>query len=297
MRMVIRVDPQAALLLDEFAAAGARPLTAGTPAQARERTRAMLAIVAPGPEMPAFDERVAGVPVRRYVPDGASGTVVYLHGGGWVVGDLETADPTCRRLAAASRCEVVSVDYRLAPEHRYPAAVEDAWAVVQWALGRPGPLTVYGESAGATLTAVCARRAPAIDLQVLVYPVCDHDFTRASYAVSGFPITRAELEWFWDHYVPDAGRRDEPDASPLRAQDLRGLPPAIVVVAEHDPLRDEGLAYAQRLGEAGVPVELRRHHDLMHGFIAYQGRIDAAERELELLGARMGGVRCATASC
>src|SRR5919197_2764209 len=110
--------------------------------------------------MPTADERVSGVRVRRYLPDGAAGRVVYLHGGGWVVGDLDTADPTCRRLAAASGCEVVSVGYRLAPEHRYPAALDDAWTVVRRALERPGPVTVYGESAGATLAAVCARRAP-----------------------------------------------------------------------------------------------------------------------------------------
>jgi acetyl esterase len=297
MRMVIRVDPQVSSLLADFARAGAPPLTAGTPAQARDRTRAMLAIVAPGPEMPSRDDLQAGVPVRRYEPEGAAGTLVYLHGGGWVVGDLDTADPTCRRLAAASGCEVVSVDYRRAPEHRYPAALEDAWAVVQWALDRPGPLTVYGESAGATLAAVCARRAPSIARQILVYPVCDHDFTRASYALSGFPITRAEMEWFWDHYVPDAARRDEPDASPLRAGDLSGLPPAVIVIAEHDPLRDEGLAYADRLRAAGVPVQVRHHHDLMHGFVAYQGLIDAAERELEALGDLIREDRCATASC
>jgi acetyl esterase len=145
---------------------------------------------------------------------------------------------------------------------------------------------------------VCARRgASGIDRQVLVYPVCDHDFTRASYEIPGFPIGRAELAWFWDHYAPDVERRDEPDASPLRADDLSGLPPAVVVVAEHDPLRDEVLAYADRLRRAGVAVELRHHRDLMHGFIAYHGRIEAAERELEVLGRLIGGHRCASASC
>jgi acetyl esterase len=176
---------------------------------------------------------------------------------------------------------VALVDYRLAPEHRYPTAVDDCYAGLEWVAarladitGRPdAPLIVAGDSAGGNLSAVMAMRArdrsgPPIALQVLVYPVTDADLSRSSYVddENQLLLTTDAMVWFWDHYVPDAARRREPDASPLHAEDLTGLPPAVVLTAEHDVLRDEGEAYAERLRAAGVPVDLRRHAGQMHGF-------------------------------
>jgi acetyl esterase len=179
---------------------------------------------------------------------------------------------------------VVLVEYRLAPEHRYPVAVDDSYAALEWAAGhlaeiagRPDvPLIVAGDSAGGNLSAVMALRArdrggPRIDLQVLVYPVTDADFERPSYLdpENQLLLTREAMVWFWDHYLPDPARRAEPDASPLRAANLEGLPPAVVLTAEHDVLRDEGEAYAERLRQAGVAVDLKRHPGQMHGFFTF----------------------------
>jgi acetyl esterase len=198
-----------------------------------------------------------------------------------VIGEIAHADTLGRKLAERSSCAVVLVDYRLAPEHRYPTAVDDCWAGLQWTAanlaeitGRAdAPLIVAGDSAGGNLAAIMALRArdaggPEIALQVLVYPVTDADFDRPSYVdpENQLLLTRGAMVWFWDHYVPDAARRQEPDAAPLRAASLEGLPPAVVLTAEHDVLRDEGEAYAERLREAGVPVDFRRHEGQTHGF-------------------------------
>ena len=187
---------------------------------------------------------------------------------------------SARKLAERTSCTVVLVDYRLAPEHRYPVAVDDSYAALEWVgehageMARPGaPLFVAGDSAGGNLAAVMALRSrdrggPPIAAQILIYPVTDADFERPSYTDPGnqLLLTREAMAWFWDHYVPDASRRVEPDASPLRAADLAGLPPAVVLTAEHDVLRDEGEAYAERLEAAGVPVNFQRHEGQTHGF-------------------------------
>jgi len=210
---------------------------------------------------------------------------VYYHGGGWVIGGIEGYDALARTLAGSLQAAVVNVDYRLAPEHRYPAAADDAWTALQWASGRiaeiaggPVPLVVMGDSAGGNLAAVVARKArdhggPRLAAQVLIYPVTDADVNNASYAdpANQLMLTRASMIWFWDHYAPDRARRREPDASPLLAADLSGLPPAIVATAEHDVLRDEGEAYAAALLAAGVPVEHRRFDGQMHGFFTMIG--------------------------
>ena len=207
--------------------------------------------------------------------------ILYLHGGGWVIGTIDGYDTMARKLAERTSCAVALVDYRLAPEHRYPTAVDDCYAGLEWTAarleeitGRPdGPLIVAGDSAGGNLSAVVALRArdrngPEIALQVLIYPVTDADLSRPSYveAENQLLLTTDAMAWFWDHYVPDTARRAEPDASPLRAPDLTGLPPAVVLTAEHDVLRDEGEAYADRLRAAGVPVETHRLAGQMHGF-------------------------------
>jgi acetyl esterase len=229
---------------------------------------------------------VAGgeIPVRILVPpQGARGVIVYLHGGGWVIGAIDEYDTLARKLAERTSCAVVLVEYRLAPEHRYPTASDDCFAALRWVAdhladiaGRPGvPLIVAGDSAGGHLSAVVAQKArdeggPDIALQVLVYPVTDADFATGSYTdpANQLILTKEAMVWFWDHYLPDAARRSEPEASPLRAASFAGLPPAVVLTAEHDVLRDEGEAYANKLIEAGVPVDFRRHEGQTHGFFS-----------------------------
>jgi acetyl esterase len=283
----VALDSATKALLEQMAAAGGKPLHESSPEEARELGKAIAAMAGPSPVMGRVEDLdVPGpdgdVPVRVIVPrQGARGVVVYLHGGGWVIGSIDEYEILARKLAERTSCAVVLVEYRLAPEHRYPAAVSDSWAGLQWAdahradiAGRADvPLIVAGDSAGGNLAAVMAQRArdrggPDIALQVLVYPVTDADFETPSYRdpENALILTREAMVWFWDHYLPDASRRAEPDASPLRADSLAGLPPAVVLTAEHDVLRDEGEAYAKRLEEAGVPVDFRRHAGQTHGF-------------------------------
>jgi acetyl esterase/lipase len=240
---------------------------------------------APGPAGP--------IPLRIYNPStAASGALVYFHGGGWVRNSVATLHGVCATLAREADCIVVSVEYRRAPEHPFPAALEDAWAVTEWVArhtdevgARPGALALGGDSSGGNLAAVCARRArdAGVDLrlQVLVYPVCDADLDTPSYLefADGYWLTRDGMRWFWDKYVP-TGDRFDPDASPLRASDLSGLAPALVITAEYDPLRDEGEEYARRLAEAGVAVTLSRYDGQIHGFFRMPARIDQAQEAL-----------------
>jgi acetyl esterase len=196
----------------------------------------------------------------------------------------------CRTLANAAHCSVVSVAYRLAPEHPFPIPLEDAWTALLWASDAypSAPLVVGGDSAGGNLAAVCALRArdregPALAMQVLVYPVADCDLTTASYAergCDGAMLSRRSMEWFWDQYVPDPADRANPEVPPLRAADLSGLPPTVVVTAEYDPLRDEGRAYAQRLRDAGVPVTADHFDDMAHPFFAF---VNVFERSTEAI--------------
>lgn len=224
----------------------------------------------PGPHGP--------IPVRRYVSKGpALGTCIYFHAGGWVIGDLDFCDATCRRLADATGCEIISVDFRMAPEHPFPVPLDDCYAVVEWAAReRKGKLAVFGESAGGNLAAACAIKArnaagPAIAAQVLAYPVTDHDFETPSYAElggRGWMLTTADMRFFWDHYCPEGTDRTDPLASPLHLANAAGLPPAFICVAQLDPLRDEGLAYARKLASAGVEVETRCDPGVLHGYLA-----------------------------
>ena len=209
------------------------------------------------------DDTLAGVPVRIYEPDGAAGTVLYLHGGGWVMGNLDSVDAVCRALADESRARVVSADYRLAPEHPFPAAVEDALKVARCL---DGPLVVAGDSAGGNLAAVVARHLPEVKLQLLIYPVTDASLNYPSYSEfgDGFGLTAEAMRRFWNLYLDGADGLG-PDASPLRA-DLRGLPPAYVITCSHDVLRDEGEAYAAALERA----TLSRIEGTVHGFWRWQ---------------------------
>jgi acetyl esterase len=285
-----------------------------SPEQARARIRANSAASAgPSQPLPAVNDLAipgpAGtIPARFYEPPGMGiedrPLVVYFHGGGWTIGDLDTCDSVCRFLAANVPTAVLSVDYRLAPEHPFPAAVEDALAAYRWAavdnsrLGiDPGRIAVAGDSAGGNLAAAVSLLArdegvPSPAMQALIYPVTDAVGGQRSRDVfaTGFLLTRADMDWFEDHYLPPAIDHSDPRVSVLRAADLSSLPPAYVATAGFDPLRDEGEAYAMRMQEAGVQVALRRHPGLIHGF-ANMTAISRTARAamLELSGAvRMG---------
>jgi acetyl esterase len=235
-----------------------------------------------------------GLRARAYRPTGVEpvGALVWLHGGGWCIGDLDGFDRVCRSLCNASSATLVSIDYRLAPEHPYPAAVQDADLAVAWATGHgadqlgfdPTRVAIGGDSAGGNLATVAARHAPdALRAQLLVYPALDAAMARDSYREHGdlSLLSRDAMAFCWRTYLgaADSPRGAEPDASPLRAEDLAGMPPAFVAVAGFDVLRDEGLAYARALEAAGVEVTLREYEDMSHGFIRWGGVVDRA-REL-----------------
>jgi acetyl esterase/lipase len=295
----MELDPQARALLDQMEEAGAPRFCEGNPAQARAVFAEMAEMVGAGPtevelsslQIPVGDAAIGG---RALMPPGKPrGTIVYLHGGGWVIDGLDTHTPMCRCLAAGSGCQVVMVDYRVAPEHPFPTPLEDADLALAWAgsaFAAEGPVVVAGDSAGANLAAVAARRArdrgQDLALQVLLYPVLDSRNDTGSYATrgDGYALTAAEMAWFWRHYLPEPERRSDPDASPLRAETLAGMAPAYLAVAGYDPLRDEGIAYAERLRRAGVPTQLELYEDQMHGFTVLIDVLDAARRAVEAAG-------------
>lgn len=299
-----RLDPRLQWLLRLAAWARTPPLTGPTLAAARRAYRRSGTFLAPRvAECAARDLGFSGAAgplrARLYEPSGLprpSPGLLYAHGGGWTLGNLDTHDGVCRALAVDAGCRVVAVDYRLAPEQPYPAAVEDVEAAFREAQARavelgidPERLAVGGDSAGANLATVVARRArdaggPLPAAQLLIYPGLDMSREAASYDLfgEGFLITRADIRWFKAQYLPDVARRTEPDASPLLAADLSGLPPAVVVIAGFDPLRDEGRAYVRRLRAAKVPVEEHVHPGLVHGFLHLQAGIPAARSAARL---------------
>ena len=309
----LELHHESQLVIALAARAGRPPIESLCPPRAREETvRRALAVRGRQPAL----ARIEGVEIpgpggplqaRLYAPDaepGGTGLLVYYHGGGWVIGNLDTCESVCRFLARESGAAVLAVDYRLAPEHPFPAAVEDAVAALAYAaehaesLGaNPARIAVGGDSAGGNLATVAAQAArsgaasqPAF--QLLIYPVCDLSEKRPSYHrfSEGFLLTEAEMDWFRAHYLPDSRTERDPRVSPLLAQDLSGLPPAYIATAGFDPLRDEGEEYARRLAEAGVAVALRRHDGLLHSYanMTAVGR-GAREAMLEAAAAlRMG---------
>jgi len=283
------LNPQAKAVLDLMAASGFQ--LGGDPVE----LRAMMAL-APRPEgepVAEVEERTipangANIPVRIYRPDNSrqpKPVLVWFHGGGWVIGSLDGADYGCRIMTNASGCVVVSVDYRLAPESKFPTAADDCYAVTKWIAENAAELNVDasrlavgGDSAGgnlATVVALMARESggPAIRFQALVYPVTDHDFGTKSYSenADGYLLTKDAMVWFWGHYLNNESDGASLKASPLRAPSLAGLPPALVITAEFDPLRDEGEAYAAKLKAAGVNVSAKRYDGQIHGFYANPG--------------------------
>jgi acetyl esterase len=285
------LDPQFRAVLDEMGRIGALPLVRGSAAQTREHYRSLaLARRGPGYEPEAVasvhDEQVDGpggaIGVRVYHPRQDSGRVVtYLHGGGWVIGDLDTHDPVCRRLANALGAVTVAVDYRLSPENPYPAPLQDARAALAWTATRfaDRALGIAGDSAGASLAAAASLGARDDGLplvaQLLIYPATDPSMSHPSITENGegFFLTRADMRWFFEQY---AAPTDDPMVNLLHA-DVAGVAPAVVATAEFDPLRDEGAAYAERLRAAGVGVEYVPGPGLIHGYFAFLGVVDAAD--------------------
>jgi acetyl esterase/lipase len=308
MQTLVRL---ASLTRDESASAYGKL----TPAQARARIRAGAAAAAgPRQSQPTVtDLTIPGpagtIPARFYEPPGIGmedrPLIVYFHGGGWTIGDLDTCDSVCRFLSLNAQATVLSVEYRLAPEHPFPAAAEDALAAFRWAAAGntrlgvdPSRIAVAGDSAGGNLAAVVSLLArdaegPKPAMQALIYPVADAvggQRSRDEFA-KGFLLTKADMDWFEHHYLPPGADHADPRVSVLRAGDLSGLPPAYVTTAGFDPLRDEGEAYAARMEEAGVQVALRRHPGLIHGFANMTAISDTAHAAmLELAGAIRAGL-------
>jgi acetyl esterase len=273
------------------------PLTGGPPGEARAHYR-KLSLARRGPDYrpepvaEITDDAVPGpggsIPARVYRPEAVRAAVTYLHGGGWVLGDLDTHDPVCRWIANRLEAVVVATDYRLAPEHPFPAPLDDAVASLEWSAMRyPDlPLGVAGDSAGASLAAGATLRArdaggPVLAGQLLVYPATDMSLSQPSVSANadGYFLTAADMRWFLGHYLPDRNSRAHAEADLLRAPNLAGLPPAVVATAEFDPLRDEGLAYAELLREAGTPVQTFTGAGLTHGYLNLAELADAAARE------------------
>lgn len=287
------MDPEARAYLEATAALGLPSLAEQGPVAARRHNHDRAPSLA-GPVEPVAlvrDGRLPGpggeLGYRLYsaAPDRKLPVLLYMHGGGWVYGDVDTHDSVCRALARRAECAVVSIDYRLAPEDPFPAAVEDAWAGLEWLHGHasevggdPEGIAVAGDSAGGNLAAVMALRArdrggPRIAAQVLIYPVTDCDLSTTSYreAATGYGLTSESMFWFWDNYIADAERRKDPDASPMRANDHRKLPPALIITCELDPLASEGIAYAELLKKSGVSVEHIHELGMIHGYIRTAG--------------------------
>lgn len=290
------LHPDAQASIDARLAAGAVPTETLEPDAARAQLTRLAALAGPGEPVARvvngeFPGAAGPLTMRIYYPslDKALPVLHYLHGGGWVQGNLDTADNLCRTFANLSGCIVVSTNYRHAPESKFPAAPQDAYAAAQWVAenaaligGDPARIAISGTSAGANLAAAAtlmARAAgkPKFQFQVLIVPVTDAARDTASYRdyAEGYVLTRAVMDWSWNYYLSDPSDGNNPYASPLRASDFSNLPPAFIATAEYDALRDEGHAYAQKLSAAGVPVEYHCYPGMIHGFVGPQAYTDA----------------------
>jgi len=306
------LDPQAQAVIDLVIKSGRPAYNTLSPKDARQLFRETRPASTPTPpEIGAVRNLVANgpggpIPLRVYRPAGVAASValpglMYFHGGGWVIGDLDTHDVLCRQLTAEAGVTVVNVDYRLAPEHKFPAGADDAWAATRWTVAHAsefgvdaGRLAVGGDSAGGNLAAVVALQArdagaPIIKLQVLVYPVTDVAAESRSYQdfSEGYMLTRESMRWFTAHYLAAAGQANDWRVSPLRASSHAGLPPALVVTAGFDPLRDEGAAYAAKLQQAGVLVDYVCYGGMIHGFAGMGKLIETGNRAVSHIAATL----------
>ncbi|MDQ6659766.1 MAG: alpha/beta hydrolase [Chloroflexota bacterium] len=298
------LDPQAEALLAQMAAT---PVWYSIPLAEARQQRVISAPIMNGTPEPVEhveDRAIPGprgeIPVRIYTPEsnGPFGVLIYFHGGGWVLSNLETHDALCRKLANRAACIVVSVDYRLAPEHKFPSAVEDAYAATCWVAehigelnGDPTRIAIGGDSAGGNLATIVTHIAhdqgsPPLLYQVLIYPVTDFytpdSLTHSYHTYSeGYFLTREGMEHFWEHYLNTPEEGADPRVAPLRRSDLSGLPPALIITAEFDPLLDEGELYAARLEEAGVPMTLRRYDGMIHGFFTMSAVLDKSRQAID----------------
>ncbi len=296
------LHPFIADLFAKMAQAGRPAISAGSPADARALTRSSRAALGQGPSLPQIQAvevptRHGAIPARVYVPqDNPIGLMVYVHGGGWVVGELDDFDAMARTLAARSQCALLMPDYRLAPEHPFPAGLEDVEDTIRWASTQttrwstaPAPIIVGGDSAGGNLTAVAVQALAGhvhIAGQILIYPVTDADMDRDSYRdfSRGMQLTREDMQWFFSHYAPVDLHLDA-RISPLRQSPRAQTPTTVVVTAECDVLRDEGEAYARHLEQAGIQTTLRRIDGLPHGFIRMHNLVDTADAALSDIAA------------
>ena len=293
------LDPQAKAVLDQVASLGLPPVNEVSPIEARANFEARPR--APGPDLAKVEDRTVpgpgvDIPVRVFTAAGSGPfpLLMWFHGGGWVIGNVRTHDSICRHLAQQAECVVVSVEYRLAPEHKFPAAADDCYAATAWVAanastlnGDSRRLAVGGDSAGGNLSAVVSLMArdkggPELVHQLMVYPVTEHRLDTPSYKenADGYLLTRDAMIWYWDHYLGDEGDGADPYASPMRAQDLSRLPPALVITAEFDPLRDEGEEYADRLRTAGVATTCTRYDGMVHGFFGMPDLMDKARQAI-----------------
>ena len=304
------VDPQIQALL--FLGAGVPATNTLSVAAARAQYEGRIRLMAPPATVGSVTERTIAGPggdlrLRIYRPQGEAPfpVLAFFHGSGFVLCSLDTHDGMCRNLCGGAGCVVVSVDYRLAPEHKFPAGLDDCVFATRWIAdhmagldGDTARLVVAGDSAGGNLAAaaaLCLRDAggPKLAGQLLIYPVTDHFAPGTpSYAenAEGYGLTRDTMVWFWNHYLSDPAEAADPRASPLRARDLSGLPPAFVLTAEYDPLRDEGDRYAERLRAAGTPAELSRWAGMNHGFLFWVGRVDRAGEAMDACCAWLRGL-------
>ena len=293
------LDPQARTVLEVVAELNLPANHTVSPAEARANAKMRPRVI--GPEVAKVEDRTIpgpgpDIPVRIYTPVGPGPfpILAWFHGGGWVVGDLDSADGTARQLTVGANCVTVSVDYRLSPETKFPGALDDCYAATMWAAqhaaelnGDASRLAVGGDSAGGNLAAAVAlmtrdRQSPALAFQLLIYPVTDRNFATASYTdnAEGYLLSKASMEWYWDHYLSDPSDALNPYAAPLQAKDFSGLPPALVITAEYDPLCDEGEAYGARLKAAGIPTVCTRYDGMIHGFFGMWGALDKGKRAI-----------------
>jgi acetyl esterase len=296
------LDPQVKILLDQIAAAPGPKLHTLTAPEARRVTGNMFRVPPERAEKIAKveDRKIPGpagsIPIRIYTPEGSGPfpVLVFFHGGGWVICDLDSHDGPCRALTNKAGCVTVSVDYRLAPEHKFPAGVEDCFAATKWVAEHAkelnadaSRLAVGGDSAGGNLSAVIAQLArdaggPKIAFQLLIYPATEAELDTYSHKTfTDYFLTKDDINWFWGHYARTPADRKDPRIAPALAKSFKALPPALIITAEFDPLRDEGEAYGEKLRAAGVPVSVTRYEGMIHGFFSMYEVLDKGKQSIE----------------